>query len=188
MAVAARREFSAQYNNSLVYGNLAYELERDVREHDLRHAGELTREEAAPRARTETRTAAAAQVREAQRVSLLSVAGFLAVAVMAVMVLMNYVQLTAISSDVVSLKNQLSALETKNVTLTAEYQQMYDLSAVKEAAAAAGMAKPVSGQVHYVDLSSGDSAVVYQTETPGILSRLVTSLHHGVYAVVEYFN
>ena len=65
---------------------------------------------------------------------------------------------------------------------------MYDLSAVKEAAAAAGMAKPVSGQVYYVDLSDGDSAVVYQTESPNVLSRLLTSLHHGIYTVVEYFN
>ena len=88
MAVAVRREFSGQYNNSLVYGNLAYDLERDVLEHDLRHAGEAPREEAAPRTRTATRTAARTQVREAQRVSLLSVAGFMAVAVMAVMVLL----------------------------------------------------------------------------------------------------
>jgi len=116
------------------------------------------------------------------------VAGFAAVAVMAVMVLMSYVQLTQLSTDVVRLKNQLAALETENVTLTAEYQQMYDLSAVKEVAAAAGMAKPVGSQVYYLDLSNGDSAVVYQTETPSVLSRLVTSLHHGVYAVVEYFN
>ena len=79
-------------------------------------------------------------------------------------------------------------LETDNVTLTAEYQQMYDLAAVKEVALANGMAKPVSGQVYYMDLSSGDSAVVYQTESPNVLSRLLTSLHHGVYAVVEYFN
>ena len=107
---------------------------------------------------------------------------------MAVMVLMSYVQLTALSTDVVRLKNQLVALETENVTLTAEYQQMYDLSAVKEAAAAAGMAKPVASQVHYVDLSNGDSAVVYATEEPSVLSRVAASLHHGVSVVVEYFN
>jgi hypothetical protein len=128
------------------------------------------------------------QVREAQRVSVLSVAGFTAVAVMAVMVLMSYVQLTALSTDVVRLKNQLVALETENVTLTAEYQQMYDLSAVKEAAAAAGMAKPVASQVHYVDLSNGDNAVVYATEEPSVLNKVAASLHHGISAVVEYCN
>jgi hypothetical protein len=50
------------------------------------------------------------------------------------------------------------------------------------------MAKPSASQVYYIDLSSGDSAVVYQTEDPSVLSRLLTSLNHGVYAVVEYFD
>jgi hypothetical protein len=39
-----------------------------------------------------------------------------------------------------------------------------------------------------VDLSDGDSAVVYRQEEPGVLSRLLTSLNHGVYAVLEYFK
>ena len=48
--------------------------------------------------------------------------------------------------------------------------------------------KPCSSQIYYVDLSDGDSAVGYQQEEPGILSRLLTSLNHGIYAVVEYFD
>jgi hypothetical protein len=59
---------------------------------------------------------------------------------------------------------------------------------VKEVAEAAGMTKPSSSQVYYVDLSDGDSAVVYRQEEPGVLSRLLTSLNHGVYAVLEYFK
>jgi phosphoserine aminotransferase len=59
---------------------------------------------------------------------------------------------------------------------------------VKEAAAAAGMAKPVASQVHYVDLSNGDNAVVYATEEPSVLNKVAASLHHGISAVVEYFN
>ena len=50
------------------------------------------------------------------------------------------------------------------------------------------MAKPGSGQVYYIDLSEGDSAVVYQQKEANILSRLLTSLNHGIYAVVEYFD
>ena len=55
-------------------------------------------------------------------------------------------------------------------------------------AAAAGMAKPTSSQITYLDLDSEDSAVVYRTETPSVFSRILSSLHHGVYAVVEYFD
>ena len=50
------------------------------------------------------------------------------------------------------------------------------------------MSKPSSSQIYYIDLSEGDSAVVYEEAEPGILGQLLESLHHGVYAVVEYFD
>ena len=65
---------------------------------------------------------------------------------------------------------------------------MLDLASVKEGAQAAGMSKPSASQIYYIDLSGGDSAVVYQQEDPSTLSRLLTSLHHGIYTVVEYFD
>ena len=135
-----------------------------------------------------TRNAQGAQVRQRQHLSLLSVVGFGAVTALAVLVLLSYVQLTAISADTVALKNQLAELETENVALTTQHEQLFDLDAVKETAEAAGMSKPSSSQIYYVDLSDGDSVVVYQQEEPGILSRLLTSLNHGIYAVVEYFD
>ena len=107
---------------------------------------------------------------------------------LAVMVLMGYIQLTIISDEVVSLQNQLEELQTENVTLTAQHEQMFDLATVKEVAEAAGMSKPSSSQIYYIDLSEGDSAVVYQQEESNLLSRLLTSLNHGIYAVVEYFE
>ena len=140
--MAAAREL--RYNSrSAVYGDLAYDLDREVRERALR---------------------------------------------LAVMVLMGYIQLTIISDEVVSLQNQLEELQTENVTLTAQHEQMFDLATVKEVAEAAGMSKPSSSQIYYIDLSEGDSAVVYQQEESNLLSRLLTSLNHGIYAVVEYFE
>ena len=106
----------------------------------------------------------------------------------AIVVLMGYIQLTIISDEVVSLQNQLEELQTENVTLTAQHEQMFDLATVKEVAEAAGMSKPSSSQIYYIDLSEGDSAVVYQQEESNLLSRLLTSLNHGIYAVVEYFE
>ena len=177
-------------NQSGVYGNLAYDLDLEVRERALRHAGEAPRnqESAQPAEKPQVRRAARAQVRQRQHLSLLSVVGFGAVTALAVLVLLSYVQLTAISADTVALKNQLAELETKNVALTTQHEQLFDLDAVKETAEAAGMSKPSSSQIYYVDLSDGDSVVVYQQEEPGILSRLLTSLNHGIYAVVEYFD
>lgn len=114
--------------------------------------------------------------------------GFGAVAAMAVVLLMGYIQLTVLSAETVELQSQLSALQTENMDLSNQYEQMFDLEAVKEAADAAGMSRPTSGQIVYIDLSDGDTAVVYQQEEPGFFSRLLSSLHHGVYAVVEYFD
>ena len=185
MASAARE---LRYNrNSYVSDNLARELDREVREREFRHAGEPRREEAAaPKVRT--RAAERPLVRERQRVSWVSVTGFAAVVVMAVMVLFCYVQLTQISSQVVALKKQLDVLEADNAALTVQYQQMYDLSTVKEVAEAAGMAKPRASQIYYVDLSSGDSAVVYQQEDPGVLSTAAARISEGFSALLEYFD
>lgn len=192
--MAAAREL--RYGSrGAVYGDLAYDLDREVREHALRHAGEAPRRPAAEtpavpqaRPRARVRSLTKAEARQHRKVSVLSFAGVCAAIGLAVLVLMGYIQLTAISSEVVDLQDQLEALETENVSLTARHEQMFDLSTVKETAEAAGMTKPSGSQIYYIDLSEGDSAVVYQQEEANILSRLLTSLNHGIYAVVEYFD
>jgi len=171
-----------------VNGSLAYDLEFEVRERELRHAGEAPRRQETVKEQPKVRTQEKVQVRERQHLSFLTAAGFVTVVVLALMVLMSYIQLLELSTGTVALKQQLATLEAENVSLTAEYEQMFDRATVKEAAEAAGMAKPSASQVYYIDLSSGDNAVVYQKEDPSVLSSLLTSLNHGVYAVVEYFD
>ena len=190
--MAAARELR-YHSRSAVYGDLAYDLDREVREHALRHAGEAPRRQpeaakAPARAKPRVRSLSKEQVRQRQKVSVLSVLGVGAAIGLAVLVLMGYIQLTAISSQVVDLQEELEALETENVSLTAQHEQMFDLATVKEVAEAAGMSQPSSSQIYYIDLSGGDSAVVYQQEETNVLSRILTSLNHGFYAVVEYFD
>lgn len=187
MAAAATHDL--RYNRrSATYGDLAYDLDRELRERQLSHAGELSRRREEAAAVPQVRTVSHVQVRERQHVSFLAVLGFLAVAGLAVMTLLCYVQLTGLSNDVVSLNKELNQLKTENVILTAQYAQMFDLDTVKEAAESVGMAKPGSGQTYYLDLSGGDSAVVYQKKEAGLLEQILASLNHGVYAVVEYFG
>lgn len=184
---SAAREYRYTHREFATDGSLARDLDWAVRERELEHAGKAPRHEetqAAPKVHHREQVL----VRERQRVSVLSLMGVAAVIGMAVMLLLSYVQLTTLAADTVSLKSQLTALQAENVSLTAEHEQMFDMATVKEAASAAGMAKPVSSQITYLDLASEDSATVYQTEEPSILSRMLSSLHHGVYAVVEYFE
>ena len=189
MAAAARKLWYQQ-NGRAVDGSLAHDLDLAVRERELRHAGEAPRyqEKEAVREQPKIHAAPKVQVRERQQGSLFSVLGFSAVIGMAVLVLMSYIQLTALAADTVALKNQLATLETEHVSLTAQYEQMFDLATVREAAEAAGMTKPSASQICYLDVSDGDTVVVYQKEEPSVLSSVLTSLNHGVYAVVEYFD
>lgn len=190
--MAATKELRRYNPAGAVSGSLAYDLDWELRERELRHAGEAPRrrerEAAVEQPRARTRTETRVQTRERQHISLFAVAGFAAVAVMAVLVLMSYIQLTALSAETVALQNQLKTLKAENVTLTAQYERMFDQNAVKEAAEAAGMSKPGSSQIFYIDLSDGDNAVVYQQTEPNVLSRVLTSVNHGIYTAVEYFK
>ena len=173
---SAAREYRYAHREFSTNGSLARDLDWAVRERELEHAGEVPRHE---------RTQAAPKVYHKEQVLVL---GVTAVAVAAVMLLLSYVQLTTLAADTVALKSELTVLQAENVSLTAQHEQMFDMATVKEVAAAAGMSKPTSSQITYLDLDSEDSAVVYRTETPSVFSRILSSLHHGVYAVVEYFD
>ena len=185
---ATARELRYRQSERAVDGSLARDLDWAVRERELRHAGEAPRHQEQVRQQPKVHAAPKVLVRERQQVSLFYLLGFAAVAGLAVLVLMSYIQLTALASDTVALKKQLSTLETEHATLTAQYEQMFDLTTVREAAEAAGMTKPSTSQICYLDMAGGDSAIVYQQEEPSVLSSVLTALNHGVYAVVEYFK
>ena len=184
MAAAAR---DMRYRGrQTVNGSLAYALDYAVRERELRHAGKAPRTQ--EKAKAKVYEAPRVLVRARQYVSPLALLSVAAIMGLALLVLMNYVQLTLLSAETVELQSQLEELETENVSLTAQYQRMFDMASVKEAAEAAGMSKPSSTQMSRLDLSAGDSAVAYQQKEPGLFSRILASLHGGVYAVVEYFD
>ena len=107
---------------------------------------------------------------------------------LALVVLAHYIQLTQLSSEAVELKEELASLQTENAVLTAQYEQMFDLASVREAAEAMGMTKPSSSQIYYIDLTEGDSAVVYQEANPGPWDKIRSSLRRGMYAAMEYFD
>lgn len=172
-----------------MYGDLAYDLDWQLRETALRHAGEERRHRRPQPVRSpKVKRASKVAVRPKQHVSIFSVLGFAMVALLAVLTLISYVQLTELSNSVVNLKAEMAEMETENVNLTTQYEKMYDLQAVKAAVEAAGMTKPSSSQIYYIDLSGGDTAVVYHAEEKNVLSRLLASLNHGVYTVVEYLE
>lgn len=191
MARQTRRKVN--YGGGRVVGNLAYDLNYDERR---RRGYEQPRSTEPDRAEVSTpvvpkanpATSPRTRRRHAISVSPVAVLGFAALAVMVVMLVMSYAKLTEISSNVVSMKNELSSLEVEHVALVTRYEKTFDLSAIKEAAEAAGMSKPSAAQVYYVDLSAPSNVVIYQPAQASVLSRIFTALGQNVSSMVEYFK
>ena len=159
---------------------------RREREYEREH--ERQREEFMRPPQRKVQKKAAPVRRQREKVSLGTLCGFMALAAMVALMIMCRAQLTEISAQVVSVQKEISALEDEHVALLTRYEKTFDLTTIKEAAAAAGMAKPSASQVYYIDLSEPDSVVVYQQKSQNVLSRVLTSLGNGVCAVVEYFK
>ena len=165
------------YRKNAVYGSLAYDLDALVRERQLEEAGKLpskqqpaVQEKPLPRRRPQARAAA--------RPSPLVVGG--------VVLMLGYVTLTDVSGSVSSIKRQISDLDEQHVALLTEYEKTFDLATIKAAAEAAGMSKPTSGQIQYIDLSGSDSVTLYKAE--GSAGGLLDKAKDGWAYVLEYFR
>ena len=118
----------------------------------------------------------------------MAVIGFSAVAVMTLALLLCYIRINAISSNIVDMKDQISKLEVEQVSLLTRYEQAFDLTTVKEAAQAAGMSQPDDSQIYYIDLPGEDQVVSYGNQETSVLSRFFAAIGRNIYAAVEYFS
>ena len=98
------------------------------------------------------------------------------------------VKLTGISDNVSSIKREISALEDEHVALLTAYERTFDLATVKAAAEAAGMSKPSSGQIQYIDLSGADSVEVYAAGGAAALNGFTEKAESLWAYVLEYFR
>lgn len=172
-------------NMTMIYGSLAYDLDTLARERQLEEAGEMSERSGAPQPKAQPRRHPQAQAKT--RPSPLLVGGIVLVCALVMVLLLGYVQLTMVSNQVVTLKNQLTTLQEEHVALVTEYEKTFDLATVKAAAEEAGMSKPTSGQIQYIDLSGSDTAVVYGDE-PGVVEKAISSIKGGAQFIWEYFR
>ena len=175
-----------------VDGNLARKTERrgeaDSRELERRldRSGRMDfdqlyerRPETAAERNARRRAQFKASVRPAQKVSFLALLGFACVSLLMVSLLLCYVRLNDISRSIVSMKSEIKQLEVEQVSLLTQHEKVFDLSAVKEAAEAAGMVQPSDGQVYYITLPGEDQARVHRPEGRG-LEKFFTALGRGI--------
>ena len=196
MAASVKSTKRRYYNTpGVVNGNLARDLSSRELERRLERSGELAPDQYYVRRResqsdilARRRAKVKAAVRPAQKVSPLAVIGFSGVAVLMVALLLCYIRINAISSSIVEMKEQISALEVEQVSLLTRYERAFDLATVKEAAEEAGMRQPDDSQIYYIDLPGEDQAVAYGSQDSGLLSRFFASIGQNIYAMVEYFR
>jgi hypothetical protein len=126
-------------------------------------------------------------VREAGQVAPFAVVGFFAVAVFAALLLMSYAQLTVANGEMTTLRSELSSLQAENVTLTAQYEKVFDMQAIEEAVGDT-MVRPTNDQVVYIDLSEPDTVVIYGDEAFSGLSGILESVEEAVDGILAYFQ
>ena len=184
MAELARRKSRYAYRHvpdRLAYdGSAARRLERE----EVLQPRPLVR----PRERAAVRPKV--RVREAGRVSVFAITGFLAIGVCSVLLLLGYVQLSLISDQVVSLRSELTELETQEAELRVQYELAYDLGTIEAAVTGSGqMAKPQVDQIYYVDLAEPDSVVRFDQDAPATgLSGLLESAGEIFSQIAAYFS
>ena len=154
------------------YGDLAYDLDAMSRESALRHAGEAARREAVACSQG---AAVSRQLpgQAAPHLSLVSCWAFWRWRPLAVLTAAaSYVQLTVISADVVTLQSELSELQTENVSLTAQYEQIFDLDTI-EGGSGGGRHEQAQQQPDLLHRSVRARTARWSTsrQEPGVLER-----------------
>ena len=179
----------ANYHHGATYGSLAYDLDALAREKQLDEAGKLPQKKVRP-AQPEVQPVQRRQsaARAAVRPSPVLLLGTVLVVGMVIALMLCYVKLTGISDNVSSIKREISALEEEHVALLTAYERTFDLATVKAAAEAAGMSKPSSGQIQYIDLSGADSVEVYAEGGAAALNGFTEKAESLWAYVLEYFR
>ena len=128
------------------------------------------------------------EVRPVGAVAPFAVIGFLAVAIFAAMLVTSYAQLTVANDEMVSLRRELSDLQSENVTLSAQYEKVFDLATIQEVVGDT-MVRPTSDQVVYIDLSEPDTVTVYQGNAgPSGLRSILEGIGDIFGSIIEYFR
>ena len=174
MATAAKRR-----NRYRTYEGVSYTSYDGSAARQLEQGAEILQPRPLVRPRERAVARPRVQVRQAGSVS-----------VFAVLLLMSYVQLNTIAEQVVSLRSEMSALQSEEAKLRAQYELSYDLSEIEQSLTADGsMVKPQNGQVIYVDLSEPDAVTFYDREEPlSGLRGAFESVKSICGEIVEYFQ
>ena len=187
-----------RYNSvtGAVVGSLAY----DFGHPDLYPGDELAQpaprparrprpaEKTAPRPATRTRTRTGEIVlpaaRPAQSLAPLTVVGFVAAAVLMVLVLIAQIRVTTVADEATILAEELEQLRAEQVELTVLYETTFNYSQIEDYAVnELGMREPREEQVYYLSgVSSSDRAEVFVHENEDLFRSGLQSIAESILA------
>lgn len=170
----ARYNEELYFGSSPIFGSAAPQL--DIPEPAV---------EERPRERVSIRTGKKTASR--QGISLFAVAGWAGIAVLAVALLMSYIELNTLAGESYELREQLEVLEDAETRLLIEYESTFRLDEVEEYAInMLGMVRADSDQVKYLDNRAEDQAVVLAQNnvSVGFSARLKSFFT----SIAEYFK
>lgn len=186
--MATRRRFTTRYDS---YGSVAYApvyegntVRAPRREEEYQPIPQPRRREQ-PRRQQLERTEV--EVRQAGAVAPFAIIGFMAVAVLAALLLFSHAQSTVLNAEVVQLRSQLTTLEAENAKLSAQYEQVFDMSKIQEAVGDT-MVRPTGSQAVYLDLSEPDTVVVFDQLKDNRIFDALAAAGRTLGDLIEYFR
>jgi hypothetical protein len=123
--------------------------------------------------------------REALFVSPTAIVGFALIIIMILMVLMSHIKLDQVYTQQTALTTELTALQKDYEDLSSQYEQVFDMEAIKSTLTQNGSMVQLSPeQQTYMDLSRPDSTEIYEEES----AEHAFSLSNAFAQIVEYFR
>ena len=195
---SARATREREYAVNNVYGNLAFNIygsggaavrevpDAGAREREAQEARERERE--ARRERTAAHNEAVEQARRAQSVSAAGVLGVALCAVFMVLVILSYVRLNSISTEISQLSGEIETLEIEETRLKVEYERAFNLNAVKEyAVSQLGMVRLTEANTVVVTMNREDrTQVLAEDDSAGM--GLIEAAREFVASLTEYLK
>lgn len=184
---------AAEYAKKVIYGNtygnVAYDLERVKREWEYEEYDVPAEAPAQPERKRKTATRVKQRAAANKRgVSAFSVAGFITVAVLVVIILLANVQLTEISANTTQARETLSELKKEKAQLLVQYETTFNLNEIRTyAIEELGMVEASEGETVSVNGTGGDKAVILDSTAEkdrGVFSGVATFLT----SILEYFK
>ncbi len=169
----AAREMSYEPEEQKSVGS---DLSRFDEEPEVQEARRMERQASGRRRRTALHTAARVKV------SPLSLALAALAAVLAAVLIYNYMQLTVLSDQISKVRTEYQEIANEGILLKTQYESRYDLTQIEEyALTKLGMTKMDRSQVEYVEIGNPDTIVrtgkSAQQERPTLRSLFIRRIN-----------